>query len=197
MPRTDPGSAGRTERTREATPLAVTHYDTLGVRTDASPAELRRAYLAKVARLDPDRAKGAPPEMAEALREATSVVDAAWAVVGDEQRRAEYDRELAAATNTRRAHAEHVWVMERELDWSLSPVFGVAPPEATRLSSPGAPPNPPMEQAGRPPLRRDWRAKSRSPRATASCRRSYRGWRRWRTGWGLTRGWVGRSRSPT
>jgi hypothetical protein len=126
----------------------MTHYDTLGVPPDASATEIRRAYLAKVARLDPSRANGSSPEMTDALRRATAVVDEAWAVLRDERRRAEYDRELAAAPDSRRAHAEHVWVMERELDWPLSAVFELAPPdgpsELTGLpaATAGAPPTP-------------------------------------------------------
>lgn len=129
MARRDPPSTGRTEPLGGATPLALSHYDTLGVAPDATTTEIRRAYLAKVAKLDPAGANGASPEMNDALRRATAVVEDAWAVLGDERRRAEYDRELAQAPNTRRAHAEHVWVMERELEWPLSAVFGLAPPD--------------------------------------------------------------------
>ena len=74
---------------------AVTHYQALGVAPDASPEDIRRAYLRLAREHHPDRhaAAGTPAgrDGAEArMRE----VNAAWAVLGDEARRADYDRRV-------------------------------------------------------------------------------------------------------
>jgi hypothetical protein len=63
-------------------------YDVLGVRRDASAAEVRRAYLALARRHHPDRAGGSHERM-RALNEA-------WETLGDPERRRRYDRSLAA-----------------------------------------------------------------------------------------------------
>ena len=66
------------------------HYERLGVRRDATPAELRQAYRRKALDAHPDRrADGTPADVMAALNEA-------WNVLGDPERRAEYDRTLAA-----------------------------------------------------------------------------------------------------
>ena len=66
------------------------HYDVLGVPRDASPAEVRRAYLALARRHHPDRVGGSHERM-RALNEA-------WATLGDPQLRSSYDRSLAPTT---------------------------------------------------------------------------------------------------
>jgi hypothetical protein len=69
----------------------VTHYEDLGVDPDASAAAIRRAYLARARRVHPDFHAGADPATrAEAEREMRRL-NAAWAVLGDEERRREYD----------------------------------------------------------------------------------------------------------
>jgi hypothetical protein len=65
----------------------VGHYDVLGVPRDASPAEVRRAYLALARRHHPDRIGGSHEQM-RALNEA-------WAVLGDPEQRSGYDRSLS------------------------------------------------------------------------------------------------------
>jgi curved DNA-binding protein CbpA len=70
----------------------VSHYDVLGVRPDAGPAELRRAYLALARRHHPDRHAGDPAETARAEARMQQV-NAAWAVLGDPETRARYDRQ--------------------------------------------------------------------------------------------------------
>jgi hypothetical protein len=63
----------------------VQHYDVLGVRPDASAAELRRAYLDRARQHHPD-AGGRP--------EAMTAVNEAWAVLSDPVRRRVYDLEV-------------------------------------------------------------------------------------------------------
>jgi hypothetical protein len=69
-------------------------YEILGVDPSASHAELRRAYLATIAEVHPDRARTAG-EIDERTR-LTASVTAAWAVLGDAASRAAYDRSSGA-----------------------------------------------------------------------------------------------------
>ena len=69
-------------------------YAALGVRRDASPEEVRRAYLALARRHHPDaHAEGGPAARAAAERRMQEVT-AAWAVLGDPRRRAAFDADL-------------------------------------------------------------------------------------------------------
>jgi curved DNA-binding protein CbpA len=60
-------------------------YETLGVASDASPADIKRARRAKAGQLHPDRAGG------NASSEAMADVNKAYDVLVDPRRRAEYD----------------------------------------------------------------------------------------------------------
>jgi hypothetical protein len=62
------------------------HYEVLGVAWDAPPATVRRAYLELARRYHPDRPGGDAARM--------RLVNEAWAVVGDADRRAQYDLSL-------------------------------------------------------------------------------------------------------
>lgn len=64
------------------------HYDVLGVPTDVSAADLRRAYLDRARQHHPDT--GGRPE-------AMTAVNEAWAVLSDPVRRRAYDHELGIA----------------------------------------------------------------------------------------------------
>lgn len=59
------------------------HYSTLGVPADATPADIKKAYRRKAGKAHPDKG-GDGKAMAE--------INRAYAVLGDEQRRIEYDR---------------------------------------------------------------------------------------------------------
>ncbi|MFN2609117.1 MAG: J domain-containing protein [Acidimicrobiales bacterium] len=69
-------------------------YDLLGVPTDASHTEIRRAYHAQARRHHPDTHSGAPPAAIDAARRRMAAINAAWAVLGDPARRQEYDAGL-------------------------------------------------------------------------------------------------------
>lgn len=68
-----------------------THYEVLGVHRNSATDEIKRAYHEAARRHHPDVGAGDGAAMA--------AVNAAWAVLGDPSRRAEYDRALAAATD--------------------------------------------------------------------------------------------------
>lgn len=79
----------------------MTHYQTLGVHETADAEEIRGAFRALARALHPDvsTAKGAGERFA--------LVTAAYEVLSDPARRAEYDRSLAASRRTidpERAH---------------------------------------------------------------------------------------------
>ena len=69
----------------------MTLYEVLGVDPAASAAEIRRAYLDLARRHHPD-VQGGRSSGEERMRQ----VNEAWAVLGDDRRRRDYDRDLAA-----------------------------------------------------------------------------------------------------
>jgi hypothetical protein len=72
-----------------------THYDILGVSRDADHGEIKRAWRVRLQLLHPDRHEGAAADVvAEAARE-TALINDAWATLGDEERRREYDRQMS------------------------------------------------------------------------------------------------------
>lgn len=74
-----------------------THYDVLGVPPTAGSDEIRRAYVGLARRHHPDVvARAAPAARAEA-EERMRVANEAWHVLGDAERRRDYDRRLPGA----------------------------------------------------------------------------------------------------
>ncbi len=82
--------------TDEATP---THYEVLGVASDASPGQLRDAYRNIARRLHPDT-QGAPPD-AEVLM---SVLNEAYATLSNPSERQAYDALLERDAHTTDPH---------------------------------------------------------------------------------------------
>lgn len=78
----------------------MTHYDRLGVPRGATTEDVRRAYLALARQhhpdleTDPARRRNAERRMQE--------VNEAWAVLGDQRRRAAYDRSLGVDSAPKR-----------------------------------------------------------------------------------------------
>lgn len=69
----------------------VTHYEVLGVARTATSIEIRKAWVSKARQHHPDVHAGRARDRAEELiRE----VNEAWHVLGDQDRRADYDRML-------------------------------------------------------------------------------------------------------
>ena len=69
----------------------MTHYEALGIPTDATADDVRKAYLRLAREHHPDRHAASPGNVVEAERRMREV-NAAWAVLGDAGRRADYDR---------------------------------------------------------------------------------------------------------
>ena len=69
----------------------MTHYEALGIAPDATADDVRRAYLRLAREHHPDRHAATPSTVVEAERRMREV-NAAWVVLGDPVRRAQYDR---------------------------------------------------------------------------------------------------------
>jgi hypothetical protein len=87
----------------------VTHYEALGVAPDAPADEIRRAYLRLARAHHPDRhAATATPATSDDAERRMRDINAAWAVLGDPAKRAEYDRRTngtpASGMATARTH---------------------------------------------------------------------------------------------
>jgi curved DNA-binding protein CbpA len=74
--------------------VAATHYELLGLTTDASQDEIRAAYRALARRHHPDTQHDADPATAERGRHTMAALNEAWSVLGDPLRRQAYDAGL-------------------------------------------------------------------------------------------------------
>jgi hypothetical protein len=74
----------------------ATHYKTLGVSADASADEVRKAYLAAARLWHPDRFAHRAPLEAKEAEDRMRKLNEAWAVLGDQSSRRQYDRELSS-----------------------------------------------------------------------------------------------------
>lgn len=83
------------------------HYLALGIRPDASQAEVRAAYLRVMRDAHPDRRPGDP----EAER-AAKAANLAWEVLGDAARRGAYDRLRVVGRDGTTRHAVRVMSAE-------------------------------------------------------------------------------------
>jgi DnaJ-class molecular chaperone len=70
---------------------AVTWYDVLGAMPDAEPRTIKRKYQGKAALLRPELISGAPSTVLTAVTRAQHLLDTAWGVLGDPDRRRRYD----------------------------------------------------------------------------------------------------------
>ena len=74
--------------------VVATHYDVLGVRPDAPPEDVRRAYLDRARELHPDRTATRSKTDAERAARGMQEVNEAWRILRDPTSRAAYDRAL-------------------------------------------------------------------------------------------------------
>jgi len=72
----------------------VTHYDVLGVDPAATPAEIRKAYLARARRVHPDFHTGDDAATRAKAEQQMRALNEAWSVLGDDARRRVYDQGL-------------------------------------------------------------------------------------------------------
>lgn len=94
----------------------MTHYERLGIGTDASPAEVREAFRRAVRGLHPDRhGEGTTADMAS--------VNQAWWVLSDPARRAAYDAALRRQVDARRRQEEASTMATATTDATRAPVW--------------------------------------------------------------------------
>jgi hypothetical protein len=74
-----------------------TWYDVLGVLPDAEPDDIRAAWQARQAALDPGLLAGAPPDVQSAADRARHAVAEAWGVLADPAARRAYDEQAGLA----------------------------------------------------------------------------------------------------
>jgi curved DNA-binding protein CbpA len=72
----------------------VTHYEVLGVRPDASPADIRRAYVSLARTHHPDFHAAAGDAVRRDAERTMQQINEAWLVLRDRRRRADYDLTL-------------------------------------------------------------------------------------------------------
>ena len=77
----------------------VTHYEVLGVRSDASADEIRRAYLVLARAHHPDSHASAGAGRVASAEEQMRRINLAWQVLGDDRDRAAYDRSIGLRTD--------------------------------------------------------------------------------------------------
>ena len=75
----------------------ITWYDVLGVLPDAPPEDIRAAWQARTAALQPAALAGAAPDVLSAADRARQVVDEAGGVLADPAARASYDEKIGFA----------------------------------------------------------------------------------------------------
>jgi curved DNA-binding protein CbpA len=68
----------------------VNYYDLLGIEPKAGPQEIKQAYLNKVKEWHPDK----NPDRSEKAEEKTKILNQAYHILGDAERRKNYDRML-------------------------------------------------------------------------------------------------------
>ena len=72
----------------------ITWYDVLGVLPDALPDDIREAWQARKAALQPGMVAGAPPDVLSAVDRALQAVEEAWRVLADPAARESYDEDI-------------------------------------------------------------------------------------------------------
>ena len=93
----------------------ATHYDVLGVRSNETPAQIRRAYVDKARELHPDSRDDGVLDDGRAMQD----VNEAWRVLREPASRAAYDRSLRVTpetANARLAHPSAPSAMDPSLD---------------------------------------------------------------------------------
>jgi molecular chaperone DnaJ len=119
----------------------ATHYETLGVRPDATAAEIRAAYLTRARQQHPD-VSGPVAATSAAMVE----LNHAYQVLRRDHTRAEYDRQLGRPTSPRTAEpADPPYGFDDEGE-PIPPSPGSR--AATRILSPGGPARMPWKLMG-------------------------------------------------
>jgi hypothetical protein len=133
----------------------ATHYDTLGVARDASPAQVRSAYRERAQRVHPDRHATEPLAAQRIAADRMARLNAAWTVLGDARTRELYDLELRMAE--RRAAAARAGASAGRAPTGGTSAGGASGPGAAR-SGPRPRPGPTAEEVDVAPESLAWHA---------------------------------------
>lgn len=126
----------------------VDHYEVLGVRADAGPDEIKRAYLALAREHHPDLHVESPASSRRASEQRMRDINAAWQVLGVESSRADYDRARSGvasppATRIHRPSSEFTPYFDEDEDdddsWRYEPDEGdpdTVPPRTLLIAPP-------------------------------------------------------------
>jgi hypothetical protein len=87
----------------------VTYYDVLGVPHDASPDQIRRAYVALARRHHPDFYASDEAAVRRTNERAMQEVNEAWTVLSDPSARGRYDQQLRGGDGPLRAGEHAPW----------------------------------------------------------------------------------------
>lgn len=105
----------------------TSHYDVLGVGPRASLEEIKRAYYRKARTYHPDAHAGSSDDVRDEAERAMAMLNAAWTVLRDTDRRAQYDRAQRQAKARARAaagiHPQQSRRRSRSLQLSLGTGF--------------------------------------------------------------------------
>ena len=115
-------------------------YEHLGVGPEASREEIKRAYHSLARRHHPDAHAGAEAAVLEEARRRMVVLNGAWAVLGDPDRRRAYDAAVEGARARRGeagAEQEPRYPEWFEPDGVAAPDLEEDPPDPSRRTSPG------------------------------------------------------------
>ncbi len=118
----------------------ATLYDHLGVGPEASQEEIKRAYHSLARRHHPDAHAGAGAAVLEAARRRMVVINGAWAVLGDPERRRAYDAALDRAPTMRAEPGRRQEPRDQEwfeADDVAAPDLEEDPPDASRRKGRG------------------------------------------------------------
>jgi hypothetical protein len=75
----------------------TTHYDVLGIKADASPDTVKRAYYKRARAYHPDAHAGSTSALIDEAERAMAAVNTAWSVLRDRNMRRDYDQQLIEA----------------------------------------------------------------------------------------------------
>jgi uncharacterized RDD family membrane protein YckC len=86
--------------------MSESHYELLGVESDASKDEIRSAYRERLEQLRGKVEKGRSDQVRNGAREETARLNAAWQVLSDPFQRQRYDTELTGGSDRTEAEEE-------------------------------------------------------------------------------------------
>ncbi len=98
----------RTSNPVHGVDFLIDHYSLLGVPRNATAEDIKGAYRKKQLQYHPDRYQNIAPEMLTQLERQSNLLNEAYEVLGDAEKRRSYDEELAKWTGPVSKHGEAI-----------------------------------------------------------------------------------------